>query len=205
MPEDESAILFPVPAKLFVLVFFLAPPVVLAAAAPPFASSSPPAETSAWREKVTEMLPLLGHRNWIAIVDSAYPLQVSPGVETVETNSSLIGVLHFVLGAIGHSEHVGPEIFMDAELPFLTEQDAPGAARYRANVADVLRGYPVQSMLHDKIIADLDQTGRTFQVLVLKTNLTIPYSSVFIRLNCKYWGNDAERRLREKMAGRSGH
>jgi hypothetical protein len=40
---------------------------------------------------------------------------------------------------------------------------------------------------------------------VLKTNATIPYSSIFIRLNCKYWSDDAEQRLRARMAaGPSG-
>src|ERR1035438_3903172 len=28
----------------------------------------------AWQQKVKEELPLMGHRNWIVIVDSAYPL-----------------------------------------------------------------------------------------------------------------------------------
>jgi hypothetical protein len=34
---------------------------------------------SAWQQKVSTEMPLLGHRNWIVIVDSAYPLQSSPG------------------------------------------------------------------------------------------------------------------------------
>jgi hypothetical protein len=29
--------------------------------------------------------------------------------------------------------------------------------------------------------------------------MTIPYSSVFIRLDCKYWSADAEKRLRARM------
>jgi hypothetical protein len=37
-------------------------------------------------------------------------------------------------------------------------------------------------------------------VLVLKTRLTIPYTSVFIRLECGYWSADAEKRLRAAMA-----
>jgi hypothetical protein len=32
--------------------------------------------------------------------------------------------------------------------------------------------------------------------------MTIPYTSVFVRLECGYWSADAEKRLREKMAGR---
>ena len=45
------------------------------------------AAQSNWQSRVTESMPLMGHRNWILIVDSAYPLQSSPGVETIETSA----------------------------------------------------------------------------------------------------------------------
>ena len=32
---------------------------------------------SNWQARVNESIPLLGHRNWILVVDSAYPLQSS--------------------------------------------------------------------------------------------------------------------------------
>jgi hypothetical protein len=44
--------------------------------------------SSNWQTKLHQQLPLLGHRNWILIVDSAYPLQVSPGIETIETGAT---------------------------------------------------------------------------------------------------------------------
>jgi len=53
---------------------------------------------------------------------------------------------------------------------------------------------------NEEIISKLDEAGKTFHILVLKTTLTIPYTSVFIRLECGYWGADAEKRLREAMA-----
>ena len=161
--------------------------------------AAPPPTPNAWRAKVAETLPLLGHRNWILIVDSAYPLQASPGVETVDTNADQLEVVRYVLGAIGNSIHVRPDIFMDAELPFVPDQDAPGASRYRAEIGDLLRSYPVQALPHEQIIANVDETSKLFHVLVLKTNLAIPYTSVFIRLNCKYWGDDAEKSMRAKM------
>ena len=141
-----------------------------------------------------------GHRNWILIVDSAYPLQTSPGVETIETNASLAVVARSVLDAINGSIHVRPLIYMDAELPFVTDEDARGASAYRAQIGDLLKNYQVESLPHEKIIANIDEAGKTFRVLVLKTNLTIPYTSIFIRLDCKYWSADAEKRLREKMS-----
>jgi len=36
-------------------------------------------------------------------------------------------------------------------------------------------------------------------VLVIKTDMTIPYTSVFFELDCGYWDSDAEKRLREGM------
>ncbi|MCA9265721.1 MAG: hypothetical protein KDA60_17790, partial [Planctomycetales bacterium] len=36
-----------------------------------------------WQTELNSALPLLGHRNWVAVVDSAYPLQTAPGVKMV--------------------------------------------------------------------------------------------------------------------------
>ena len=152
-----------------------------------------------WKAKVAQAMPLMGHRNWILVVDSAYPLQTSSGVDTVETNADQIEVTQAVLGIIGNSIHVRPIVYMDSELPYVPEADAPGASAYREKIGKVLQGYKVQSLLHEGMLATIDQTGKAYQVLVLKTNMTIPYSSVFIRLDCKYWSADAETRLRAKM------
>jgi len=165
--------------------------------------AAPPSPTTApapWKAKVTDAMPLLGHRNWILIVDSAYPLQTSPGVETIETNATQPEVIQYVLGAITSSVHVRPAVFMDSELAFVPEDDAPGAAAYRAQIDRLLSGYSIESLLHEKIIANIDEAGKLFHVLVLKTTLAVPYTSVFIRLDCKYWSADAEARLRSKMA-----
>jgi hypothetical protein len=152
-----------------------------------------------WKAKVTANLPLLGHRNWILIVDSAYPLQSSPGVETIETNASHLDVLRYVLDAVNNSIHVRPLIYMDAELPFVPEEDAPGASAYRTQISQVLSDYKIESIPHDRVISQIDETSKQFHILVLKTTMTIPYSSVFIRLDCKYWSADAEKRMRARM------
>ena len=178
------------PRKLFALLFLLAAPLLHAAA---------PDGPLDWKVKVQEAIPLLGHRNWILVVDSAYPLQSSLGVETIDTDDGMVDVLRYVLGTINHSEHVRPDIFLDAELPFVPEEDAPGVSRHRAEIKDLLQPYNVASLPHDKIIANIDDAGKTFRILVLKTRITIPYSSVFIRLNCRYWSDDAEARLRARM------
>ena len=155
-----------------------------------------------WRERLNEELPLLGHRNWIAVVDSAYPLQTSAGVETVETNANQLDVVRTVLDQLSKAKHVRPVIFTDAELKVVPETDAAGVTAYREALSSLLGKTEAQSLPHEEIISKLDEAGKTFHVLVLKTSMTIPYTSVFIRLECGYWGADAEKRLREKMAGR---
>ena len=164
-----------------------------------------PREANAWKQALTKRLPLLGHRNWILVVDSAYPLQTSPGLEVIETNAGQIEVTRAVLAQIKDSIHVRPVIFMDAELPFLTEEDSPGANAYRQQIAAALHDYTVQDALHEQLIAQISNAGKEFKILVLKTRLTVPYSSVFIRLDCKYVSVDAEDRLRARMKSGSQH
>jgi len=63
----------------------------------------------------------------------------------------------------------------------------------------VLKTSGATSLPHEQIISKLDEAGKTFHILVLKTRMTIPYTSVFLRLDCGYWSDDQEKHLREKM------
>ena len=49
------------------------------------ASAQPPAS---WRQTLDARLPYYGHRNWIVIADSAYPLQSGIGIETILSNEN---------------------------------------------------------------------------------------------------------------------
>jgi len=149
-----------------------------------------------WQKTLKHQLPLLGHRNWIVIADSAYPWQTAPGIETVDTGASQLEVVRAVLDALGKVQHVRPIIYLDAEMPHVPEADAAGITAYRDALTKILGQREVQSLAHEKIIAKLDEAGKTFHVLLLKTNLTIPYTSVFLQLDCAYWNADAEKRLR---------
>jgi L-fucose mutarotase/ribose pyranase (RbsD/FucU family) len=151
-----------------------------------------------WRAQLHQQLPLLGHRNWIVIADSAYPLQSRAGITTIYTGADQVDVVAEVLKAVGASGHVSPLVSMDQELVRVTEEDAPGVNDYRNRMKAVLAGKLVKTSPHIEIIKDLDETAKLFNVLVLKTDLKVPYTSVFIQLDCAYWNGDKEKRLREK-------
>ena len=88
---------------------------------------------------------------------------------------------------------------MDAELPFVSEQKAPGISSYRSQISTLLRGYEVNSRLHQSLIEEVGKDSAQYRILILKTKLAIPYTSVFIHLDCKYWGAEDERNLRETI------
>ncbi len=164
----------------------------------------PAMKAQSWQYVVAERLPLYGHRNWIVIADSAYPAQSRAGIETIVSGADQMDVLKQVLSALASSRHVRPIIYTDRELKFVPESDAPGIGNYRQQLSTLLKGKSVQSLLHEEIISKLDQAGQTFRVLIIKTNLTIPYTSVFLQLDCAYWSTEAERKLRAAMASQAG-
>jgi hypothetical protein len=54
-------------------------------------------------------------------------------------------------------------------------------------------------MTHMEIIEKLDESAKLFNVLLFKTDLTLPYTSVFVELDCGYWDGDKEARLRKAL------
>jgi hypothetical protein len=45
----------------------------------------------------------------------------------------------------------------------------------------------------------LDAASKLFKVFILKTDEVIPYTSVFMQLDCGYWNTESEKHLRERM------
>lgn len=162
-----------------------------------------PSSRNQWKDELDSWLPLLGHRNWIAVTDAAYPAQSNHGVKTIATGEDFIDVLDLALKAIDESVHVQAMIYVDIELQYVTERDAPGVSEYRSLRDKIVQGRTIRELEHEKIISMLDNAGALFQVIVLKTNLAIPYSSVFLELGCGYWSSEAESRLRNSIAGHS--
>jgi L-fucose mutarotase/ribose pyranase (RbsD/FucU family) len=153
----------------------------------------------AWEPALRRCLPLFGHRNWIVVVDAAYPAQSNPGIETIVTCAEQVDVVSKVASALAACQHVRANVYTDAELAVVEEGDAPGVTAYRQRLSSLLDGCAIRQLPHEEIIAKLDQCARLFRVLILKTNLTIPYTSVFFELDCGYWSAEAEERLRQAV------
>jgi hypothetical protein len=149
-----------------------------------------------WKEQLDTDLHEFGHRNWIVVADYAYPSQSAGGIKTIFTGEDHLTVLEYVLDQIEQSPHISPTIMIDQELDMLSEESAEGIERYRSSLANALGNRNTSSLPHLEIISRLDETSELFNVLILKTNMTLPYTSVFIELDCAYWDSDKERKLR---------
>jgi hypothetical protein len=160
---------------------------------------------SDWEEILKDRLQLYGHRNWLVVADSAYPAQSRQGIETIVADEQQTTAVGRTLGILRACMHLKATVYMDEELRFVPEEDAPGISSYREELASLLRGFDVFALPHEQIISRLDRVADKFRVLVVKTNMRIPYTSVFFELECGYWNTLAEKRLRAAMRVRGRH
>lgn len=156
-----------------------------------------------WEQILGDRLQLFGHRNWLVIADSAYPAQTRQGVETVVADEEQTTVLSRAVAMLGGCQHIKPTIYTDKELRFVSERDAPGITAYREQLDRLLKGCEMHALLHEEIISKLDQVGEIFRVLLIKTNMRIPHTSVFFELGCGYWNAEQENRLRAAMRSKN--
>lgn len=154
-----------------------------------------------WERQIETLLPFYGHRNWIVVADSAYPAQSKPGIETIVSGAGQLEVARKVLDAVNASRHLRANVYLDQELDFVAEaDDTPGVKRYRDQLRQLLKGANTIPIPHEQIIAKLDHVSQVFRVLIIKTDLTIPYTTVFFELDCAYWHASSEAKMRKAMA-----
>jgi L-fucose mutarotase/ribose pyranase (RbsD/FucU family) len=156
-------------------------------------------EAQDWKSEVKNTLKLYGHRNWIVVADGAYPQQSNPAIKTIPVEAGQIEAVKFVSQIIEDAKHVDANIFIDKEMAFVPEKDAKGIETYKTELNKVLEGRSHKTMLHEDIIRELDTSAKLFNVLIIKTDLAIPYTSVFFQLECGYWNAEAEENLRAAL------
>src|SRR5512136_1257564 len=110
------------------------------------------AKPPVWTETLAKVLPALGHRNWIVVADSAFPLQISPGIETIVTGEDHFAVLDKVFKMVDGAKHVRPKVWLDKELDFVPEGLAPGADEARRRLSEALKGRGAKPVLHEDLI-----------------------------------------------------
>jgi hypothetical protein len=161
------------------------------------------AQVKSWHQMLEERLPYFGESNWIVVADSAFPLRSAPGIETIVSSDSHVSTVRQVLDLLSKQVHVRPVVHTDLELEHVAEQDAPGIDAYRQLLSGLFEKLlpepPAKAIYHDRMLHTIDEAAKTYNVLIIKTKMALPYTAVFLELKAGYWSDEAEKRLRESI------
>ena len=83
-------------------------------------------------------------------------------------------MLNYAAKAISSSKHVRAAAFVDQELKFVPEEDYPGVTHLREEINRAFGKSGPSSIPHAEALSKIDDAGKTFRVLFIKTNTTIP-------------------------------
>lgn len=157
-----------------------------------------PAEQE-WQEQLYKNLAIVGARNWIVIAESSFPAYTGAGIRTLISEKTSEEVLLDVLNMLEEEAHVVPRIMISSELRSVTEDYAPGIKRYRNNITKMLPGRQHFELMSRTINSLIEDAAKQFNVLVIKTKTSLPYSNIYIELDSGYWNSESETALRQSL------
>jgi hypothetical protein len=153
----------------------------------------------AWVGAVDRQVGQLGYRNWIVIAEASFPAHSRPGVRQISAPVEVPEALDYVLQALEKSENVRPQLYMTRELRSVENDFAPGIDTLRERLKAALHGHETTELDQQSLLTLLEDAGRSFDVLVIRTQTALPYSSVFVELRPGYWDESSESRLRDRI------
>jgi len=154
---------------------------------------------NAWLGAVDHQVAQLGYRNWIVIAEASFPAHSRPGVRQITAPVEVPEALDYVLQALEKTENVRPQLYLTRELRSMENDFAPGIDSLRDRLKGALHGHEATELDQQSLLTLLEDAGRSFDVLVIRTNTALPYSSVFVELRPGYWDENSESRLRERI------
>lgn len=156
-------------------------------------------QDNSWQAAVQRQAGQLGYRNWIVIAEASFPAHSRPGTRQVNAPVEIPEALDFVMRTLEQTENLRPQIYVPRELRSVENDFAPGIDELRKKLQESLHGHETTELDQQSLLTLLDDANRSFDVLVIRTNTALPYSSVFLELQPGYWDVDSEERLRQRI------
>ena len=152
-----------------------------------------------WKAAVDRQAGQLGYRNWIVIAEASFPAHNRSGVRQVAAPVEVPEAVDYVLQALERTENVRPHVYLTRELRSVENDFAPGIDALRKKLRESLHGHEAAELDQQSLLTLLEDANRSFDVLVIRTQTALPYTSVFLELKPGYWDADSETRLRERI------
>ena len=154
---------------------------------------------NSWQAAVDSQAAQLGYRNWIVIAEASFPAHSRSGVRQVTAPVEVPEAVDYVLKALERTENVRPQVYLTRELRSVENDFAPGIDDLRKRIQSSLHGHEPTELDQQSLLTLLEDANRSFDVLVIRTQSALPYSSVFLELKPGYWDADSEARLRQRI------
>jgi hypothetical protein len=158
-----------------------------------------PRSESEWQGAVDRQASQLGYRNWIIIAEASFPAHNRPGVRQVNAPVEVPEALDYVLHILEETENVRPHVYLPRELRSVENDFAPGIDSMRPRIQGALHGHEATELDQQSLLTLIEDANRNFDVLVIRTQTALPYTSVFLELRPGYWDADSESRLRDRI------
>lgn len=152
-----------------------------------------------WLGTIRNELGYLGARNWVVISEAAFPIQSRQGLRVIRLDADIPDVLEGVEDVIEEKHHVKPRVYVTAEFENVPYDYAPGVRAHKKRLEEALHGRETMRLDNDMLMRLLNDTSKTYRVLVIKTRTALPYSTVFIELGSGYWDAESESVLRQNI------
>ena len=153
----------------------------------------------AWQSAVDRQVGQLGYRNWVVIAEASFPAHSRAGVRQVTAAVDVPEAVDYVLKALERTETVRPQIHVCRELRSVENDFAPGMDELRKRLKGSLHGHEPMELDQQSLLTLIEDANRSFDVLVIRTQTALPYSSVFLELQPGYWDVESETRLRQRI------
>jgi hypothetical protein len=154
---------------------------------------------NAWHGAVDRQVGQLGYRNWIVIAEASFPAHRRPGVRQINAPVEVPEALDYVLQTLEQTENVRPQVYLTRELRSVENDFAPGIDALRERMKSALHGHESTELDQQSLLTLMEDASRSFDVLVIRTQTALPYSSVFMELRPGYWDSASEGQLRERI------
>lgn len=154
---------------------------------------------SSWKGAVDHQVAQLGYRNWIVVAEASFPAHSRAGVRQVPAPVEIPEAVDYVLNALERTEHLRPRVYLTRELRSVENDFAPGVDVFRERILGSLHGHEVTELEQRSLLTLLEDANRSYDVLVIRTQTALPYTSVFLELQPGYWDADSESRLRDTI------
>jgi D-ribose pyranose/furanose isomerase RbsD len=152
-----------------------------------------------WRDALMTHTSQLGYRNWIVVAEASFPAHSRSGVRQITANEEIPAVVDEVLKTLERTEHVSPSIYIAREMGAVENDYAPGIDEFRKRLRGSLHARETTELEQQSLMTLMEDANKSFEVLVIRTNTALPYTSVFMELQPGYWNSDSESRLREQL------